>query len=77
MIRPLTHGERRLIARALIHLSTQYTAAAMEKEQTGDGRSARMRLIRLAADTQELSWLINDALSVEVTSPWVVQNVAT
>lgn len=77
MNRPLTRDERRLIGRALIHLSTEYTAAAMSKEQTGDGRSARMRMIKQAADAQELAWLINDAVAVEVTSPYVIQDVAT
>lgn len=66
MTRPLTLPERRLVARALLHLATEYMAASVQREQMGDGRSARMRMIRHAADAQELALLINGANTVEI-----------
>ena len=67
MTRTLTLPERRLITRALLHLHTEYTRASLAREQTGDGRSARMRMIRQAADAQELAMLINSATALELT----------
>lgn len=66
MTRTLTLPERRLITRALLHLHTEYTRASLAREQTGDGRSARMRMIRQAAAAQELAMLINSAASIDV-----------
>ena len=37
------------------------------REQTGDGRSARMRMIRNATQAQELALLINSATGIEVS----------
>lgn len=65
--RALTLPERRLITRALLHLHTEYTRASMMREQTGDGRSARMRLLRHAAAAQELAMLVSSATAIELT----------
>lgn len=66
MNRTLTPDERRLIARALLHLHTEYTRASLAREQTGDGRSARMRLIRRATAAQELAILVNKATALQL-----------
>ena len=64
MIRTLTKSERSLIARALHHIATEYATASLEREQTGDGRSIRMRLARHASNANELAWVIRRARSI-------------
>jgi len=67
MTRTLTLPERRLIVRALLHLHTEYTRASLAREQTGDGRSARMRAVRNAIAAQELALLVESAGAIELS----------
>lgn len=65
--RALTLPEHRLITRALLHLADEYARASRTREQTGDGRSARMRMLRNEQNAHELARLIHSAEAIELT----------